>query len=595
MASTSKCPFCGGVVRSDEKTCPHCGAVNRHYVEDTPRTVILPKTIEELQEYCAERGMPLLRMRFFIGEDYREPKAFGIYRDGENVVVYKNKGDGTRAVRYRGPDEAHGVNELFQKLLSECHNRGIYPDGKPLSPGPVRSTQSSTRSAANAPRSSSSGGISPLVFILPFFLYVPLLIWSWHNSSSLALFLFLYPFACIVGIPLGLGILKLFTHKDSWPEDPVDASAHSTLDWKDRWHYIGKALFHKPPIPAPYSPREQAAANKIGWVPKALRVLFCLLVSVAVLAGGVGALHHRQEVRRQESHAAYEKLHRNDGYYDFGDGRLYYCYEEYWYFTEDRTRDGIWDDLGKSLRLRSGAAPQEIQSAFLGKDYRAAWGFSEYAWERDRQNAEGYYDFGDGALYYLDCWSHSTDSSRDTYDLYYTLDQQADGAWHGLGRLYFPHAGGPVELKLRDGSTVTYSEEARLSRRYQAALGFNEYSSLRVVKIQPGYYDFGDGRLYYCDKDENWKFTSADSRSDGWHSAGSSPSLTLYDHSSVSPDEAESGYLGADWDSDWGGHEYSPSGSSSSSSSSSSDSSSSSSSDYDPWDPDDTDWDDTDW
>ena len=140
MASTGKCPYCDGVVRSDEKNCPHCGAVNELYVADTPRTVFQPSTIEELKEYCAERGMPLLRMRFFIGEDYREPRAFGIYRDGENVVVYKNKADGSRAIRYRGPDEAHAVNEIYQKLLSECHNRGIYPDGEPIAPngGPVR-------------------------------------------------------------------------------------------------------------------------------------------------------------------------------------------------------------------------------------------------------------------------------------------------------------------------------------------------------------------------------------------------------------------------------------------------------------------------
>ena len=132
MASTGKCEYCGATVRSDQERCPGCGAPNPGYVADTPRTVFLPKTIEELKEYCAERGMPLLRMRFFIGEDYREPRAFGIYRDGGDVVVYKNKADGTRAIRYRGPDEAFGVNELFQKLLQECHNRGIYPDGKPV-------------------------------------------------------------------------------------------------------------------------------------------------------------------------------------------------------------------------------------------------------------------------------------------------------------------------------------------------------------------------------------------------------------------------------------------------------------------------------
>ena len=63
--------------------------------------------------------MPLLRMRFFVGEDFKEPKAFGIYQDGDDFVVYKNKANGQRAVRYRGPDEAYAVSELFQKLLEE--------------------------------------------------------------------------------------------------------------------------------------------------------------------------------------------------------------------------------------------------------------------------------------------------------------------------------------------------------------------------------------------------------------------------------------------------------------------------------------------
>ena len=133
MASTGKCEFCGSTLLSSERTCSQCGASNANYVEDTPRTVFLPKTIDELKEYCAERGMPLARMRFFIDEDFREPRAFGIYRDGDTFVVYKNKSDGSRSVRYHGPDEAYAVGELFHKLLEECHNRGIYPDGKPAS------------------------------------------------------------------------------------------------------------------------------------------------------------------------------------------------------------------------------------------------------------------------------------------------------------------------------------------------------------------------------------------------------------------------------------------------------------------------------
>ena len=135
MASTGKCEYCGGVILSSDKTCPSCGATNLHYVEDAPSVVLTPHTIKELAEYCAERNMPLQRMRFFIGENYREPKAFGIYQNSAGeFVVYKNKADGSRSIRYIGRDEEYAVSELYLKLLDECHKRNIWPDtpdGKP--------------------------------------------------------------------------------------------------------------------------------------------------------------------------------------------------------------------------------------------------------------------------------------------------------------------------------------------------------------------------------------------------------------------------------------------------------------------------------
>ena len=135
MASTCKCDYCGATIATNNKVCPNCGASNPLYVVDEDRIITDPQTIEELQEYCAERGMPLARMRFFIGVDFKDPKAFGIYRENDgDVVVYKNKADGTRAIRYKGKDERHAVNEIYGKLLEECHNRGIYPDGKSSSP-----------------------------------------------------------------------------------------------------------------------------------------------------------------------------------------------------------------------------------------------------------------------------------------------------------------------------------------------------------------------------------------------------------------------------------------------------------------------------
>ena len=128
-ASTGKCPYCNATVRSDQAFCPNCGSENPHFTEDTARVIITPTTIEELKEYCAERNMPLLRMRFFIGEDYYGPRAYGIFKDGSGkVTVYKNKADGTRAVRYSGTDEKRAVQEIYSKLLEECRARGINPD-----------------------------------------------------------------------------------------------------------------------------------------------------------------------------------------------------------------------------------------------------------------------------------------------------------------------------------------------------------------------------------------------------------------------------------------------------------------------------------
>ena len=126
MASTSRCPFCGESVPSDARTCPHCGGTNHQYVPGASRNSLLPETIPELKEYCAGKEIPLERLRFFIGEDYREPKAYGIYQAAPTrFIAYKNKADGTRSVRYDGPDEKYAVSELFAKLLETCEKNGI--------------------------------------------------------------------------------------------------------------------------------------------------------------------------------------------------------------------------------------------------------------------------------------------------------------------------------------------------------------------------------------------------------------------------------------------------------------------------------------
>lgn len=110
-----QCDYCGQMIPETAQICPNCGAANSR-VKRTAYGV--PATIEELRAYCSHHNLPLQDMRVFIGEDYRGAKAFGIYRDERTgrFIVYKNKADGTRAVRYEGDDEAYAVNELYLKI-----------------------------------------------------------------------------------------------------------------------------------------------------------------------------------------------------------------------------------------------------------------------------------------------------------------------------------------------------------------------------------------------------------------------------------------------------------------------------------------------
>ena len=168
MASTGKCEYCGGLVLSSDKTCPSCGAANLLYVEDSPSVVLTPHTIEELKEYCAERNMPLQRMRFFIGENYQKPKAFGIYQNAAGeFIVYKNKADGSRSFRYTGRDEEYAVKELYMKLLDECHKRNIWPDTPDGKPPKTATRNSHSNHNKNNPNKKKSK--SWLIFLLLFF------------------------------------------------------------------------------------------------------------------------------------------------------------------------------------------------------------------------------------------------------------------------------------------------------------------------------------------------------------------------------------------------------------------------------------------
>ena len=85
-----------------------------------------PETIEELRKWYVDHNLPDENTtRFFIGKNYTGARAFGIFKDEESgeFVVYKNKGDGSRAIRYSGKDEKYAVNELYKKLKDEIWNQ----------------------------------------------------------------------------------------------------------------------------------------------------------------------------------------------------------------------------------------------------------------------------------------------------------------------------------------------------------------------------------------------------------------------------------------------------------------------------------------
>lgn len=116
-----KCEYCGSMIDDTLDKCPNCGAPNQHMKRMVNGT---PKTIAELADWYKARKLPPYETtRFFIGIDYKEPRAFGIYEENGEFIVYKNKDDGSRAIRYRGKDEAYAVNELYLKLKSEILNQ----------------------------------------------------------------------------------------------------------------------------------------------------------------------------------------------------------------------------------------------------------------------------------------------------------------------------------------------------------------------------------------------------------------------------------------------------------------------------------------
>ena len=161
-----KCEYCGAYIEETAEKCPNCGGVNANFKRIVDNT---PRTIDELKEWYMARKLPPESVtRFFIGKDIREPRAFGIYKDGSNYIVYKNKNDGSRAVRYKGTDEAYAVNEIYLKLKSEILNQ----KSRSISKGKIGRSKDDSFSLSSVPFLIAAFlGVGASSFILPDWLF----------------------------------------------------------------------------------------------------------------------------------------------------------------------------------------------------------------------------------------------------------------------------------------------------------------------------------------------------------------------------------------------------------------------------------------
>ncbi len=160
-----KCAYCGNFIEESDEKCPYCGAANEGIKRTAGGT---PHTIEELKAFALEKNIPLDKFCFYIGENYKGPKAFGIYKD-ENTgkfVVYKNKSDGSRAIRYEGNDEAYAVNEIYQKLKEQVTDYKNFRLQKGKSANAPSNNHNQGKGSSPFPTLIKIGGVILLIFIV---------------------------------------------------------------------------------------------------------------------------------------------------------------------------------------------------------------------------------------------------------------------------------------------------------------------------------------------------------------------------------------------------------------------------------------------
>ncbi|MDO4198186.1 MAG: hypothetical protein Q4D13_04260 [Erysipelotrichaceae bacterium] len=104
-------------------------------------------SIREMEAFFLEKDIPQEKIRFFVNENRGDSRCFGIYQDPDTgkYIVYKNKDDGSRFVRYEGYDEAKACDVFFSKLKDEMALREKSSDN-------TKKSYSNTRKSADWPK-----------------------------------------------------------------------------------------------------------------------------------------------------------------------------------------------------------------------------------------------------------------------------------------------------------------------------------------------------------------------------------------------------------------------------------------------------------
>ena len=450
-----KCEFCGSMINDTEQQCPNCGAPNPNVRRSSGDQ---PLTISQLQQWYESKGLPPYEVtRFFIGQDIRDPKAFGIYYDDAsgNYIVYKNKDTGERAIRYQGTDEAYAVNELFQRLKQEIIQQKMHNVKKGQAASgttPVKESKSGCLGNLLALLLICVGGIAAL-----FVLIVGLGFFLMRNDPSTGYYTYSDTTYYYSSKDYnGLNWFRYDDAADTW-EGPLSLSeVPDSLETKKS----GKQYY-----------------LQSDW-------------DSTIACGDFNDSVFAQDLSMNMS--------SQGGYYEY-DAVLYYhlpeAFDEGWYHYKGQWRADAYSDLPQTLQH-----PSTATQYFLSEEYHGSYGGADFAdtlFYRDYSAspviAKGYYQVENTILYHL----------GDYYDEgWYTYE---DDEWQSIDETALPE-----ELH-----HPSLAEDFYFTPTWDASTQFTDFTDTDFYQDASKKWDNDDDRNdYNWDSNDSWDSGDTDWGSD---------------------------------------------------------------------------------